>query len=165
VPSAKLCNSTQENPATSLLVRFGKSNSKNRPPNVKALLLRILNSNKAFNGLVRAASQCKVQKCNGAQAHILAGRRRNESTEIYQMSFPTPYDLTCPVCRNSRVSKAEYEGIVEQAILRCVEICPFLCQACGMRFYMFVATSSFRCPEPLQACHHSEQCKSILSLS
>jgi hypothetical protein len=77
------------------------------------------------------------------------------------MNVHTLSDISCPVCRNSRVSRAEYEGIVEQAILRFVEISPFLCQACDMRFYMFVATSSLRRPELLQAWHDPERCKSI----
>jgi len=77
------------------------------------------------------------------------------------MNVHTHSEMSCPACRSSRVSRAEYEGIVEQTILRFVEICPFLCQACYMRFYMFVATSSFRRPELLQAWHDTGECKSI----
>jgi hypothetical protein len=81
------------------------------------------------------------------------------------MKIQAVHDFSCPVCQSSRVSRAEYEGIVEQTILRVVQICPFLCQACDVRFYMFVATSSFRRPEPVQAWRDSEQNESMLSLS
>jgi len=115
--------------------------------------------------LVRAASERRVQKCQGARRHSFGGLQADESTEINEMKMHTVSDFYCPVCRNSRVSRAEFAGIVEQTILRIFQICPFVCQACYTRFYMFVATSSFRRLEPLQPWHDSEQNESISSLS
>jgi hypothetical protein len=61
------------------------------------------------------------------------------------------------------VCRAEYEGIVEQAILRIVNICPFVCQACGVRFYLFLIESTNARPEPPRAWLDAEGCKTIVS--
>jgi hypothetical protein len=53
-------------------------------------------------------------------------------------------NISCPACACRRVCKAEYEGIVEQMILRITNICPFLCEACDMRFYMFLVPVEVR---------------------
>lgn len=72
-------------------------------------------------------------------------------------------NISCPACRCSRVSKADYEGIIEQTLLRIVNICPFLCHACDMRFYLFVAESAVPRPEPMHSWLDAEHCKSIVS--
>ena len=59
--------------------------------------------------------------------------------------------FSCPVCQSSQVKRAEYRGIFELVILRLFEICPLLCQACDMRFYMFPVKSRLRCPEMQQS--------------
>lgn len=73
--------------------------------------------------------------------------------------------LSCPACRSSRVITSDYENIVEQMILRIVQICPFVCQVCSMRFYMFLVACRFRRPEPLLSWHQADQNKSTMSLS
>lgn len=60
-------------------------------------------------------------------------------------------DISCPVCRSSQVSNAEYEGIIEQVILWISGIRPFLCQMCDMRFYLFLATIGVRRADKLEA--------------
>jgi hypothetical protein len=50
-------------------------------------------------------------------------------------------NISCPSCRSARVCNAEYDGIIEETILRIVDIFPFACQVCGMRFYMFSVES------------------------
>ena len=72
-------------------------------------------------------------------------------------------NISCPACRCARVHKAEYEGIIEQTILRIVNICPFLCQACEMRFYMFLVESPVSRPESLHSWLDAEHCKTIAS--
>ena len=72
-------------------------------------------------------------------------------------------NISCPACRCARVCKAEYEGIVEQALLRIINIRPFLCQACDMRFYMFLVQSPSARPESLHSWLDAERCKAILS--
>ena len=52
--------------------------------------------------------------------------------------------FSCPACRSCWVSKTHYEGIVEQAVLRLIEIGPFLCNSCHLRFYMFLLPSKSR---------------------
>jgi len=79
------------------------------------------------------------------------------------MNIYTLHDFSCPACRSLLVTRAEYEGIVERTLLRLIDICPFVCHVCGMRFYMFVATSSHRLSEAFQARHSSEEIKSIFS--
>lgn len=79
------------------------------------------------------------------------------------MNVHTPADFSCPACRSSRVSRFEYEGIVEQMFLRIVRISPFLCQACDRRFCMFVAPSRLSRPEALRAWDDGQRSKSILS--
>jgi hypothetical protein len=59
-------------------------------------------------------------------------------------------NISCPTCQSSQVIKAEYEGIVEQTILRLFEMFPLLCQACDMRFYMFLARPSNQYAERVQ---------------
>ena len=78
------------------------------------------------------------------------------------MNIHTPSTFSCPVCRSPRVSIAEYEGIIEQTVLRIVKICPFLCQVCDLRFYMFLATSSDYRLEFLQARHKAGPYESTL---
>jgi len=51
----------------------------------------------------------------------------------------------------------------QRTLLRFVDICPFVCHVCDMRFYLFVATSSFRRPEAIQAWDDAQRSKSILS--
>ena len=96
-------------------------------------------------------------------SHSLAGPHGNELTEINPMNVHTPDDFSCPACRSLLVTRAEYEGIVERTLLRFVDICPFVCHVCDMRFYLFVATSSFRRPEAIQAWDDAQRSKSILS--
>jgi hypothetical protein len=55
--------------------------------------------------------------------------------------------FSCPACRSSRVCKTHYEGVIEQAVLRLIEIGPFLCNSCHLRFYMFLLPSKSRPPE------------------
>ena len=59
--------------------------------------------------------------------------------------------LSCPACRSSRVCKTSYEGIIEQTLLRLIEIGPFLCDSCHLRFYMFLLRSKSRTPELARA--------------
>jgi len=77
-------------------------------------------------------------------------------TNIHALS-----DISCPVCRSIRVSSAEYDGIIEQTILWIAGICPFLCQSCDMRFYLFLATSSARRVDELQAWSDTEPSSSF----
>jgi hypothetical protein len=72
-------------------------------------------------------------------------------------------NISCPACRCSQVCKADYEGIIEQMILRIVNICPFLCQACDMRFYMFLLSMPMPRTEPLHSWLDAERCKTIVS--
>lgn len=79
------------------------------------------------------------------------------------MKTSTLPNISCPACRCPRVTKAEYEGIVEQTILRIVNICPFVCHACDMRFYMFMVAAAMPRPESLHGWLDAERCKSIVS--
>jgi hypothetical protein len=74
-------------------------------------------------------------------------------------------ELSCPVCRSTRVIKSDYVSIVEHMILRVVQICPFVCQVCSMRFYMFLVASGFRRPEALRAWHEADRNNSSVSLT
>lgn len=59
--------------------------------------------------------------------------------------------LSCPACRSSRVGKAHCEGIIERAVLRLIQIGPFLCNSCHLRFYMFLLPSKSRPAELARA--------------
>jgi hypothetical protein len=59
--------------------------------------------------------------------------------------------LSCPACRSSRVCKTRYEGIIEETLLRLIEIGPFLCDSCHLRFYLFLLSSKSRAPELARA--------------
>jgi|HubBroStandDraft_2_1064218.scaffolds.fasta_scaffold144538_2 hypothetical protein len=72
-------------------------------------------------------------------------------------------NISCPACRSALVCRAEYEGVLEQTILRVLDICPFWCQACGMRFYMFLASSPLPQSEQLQTWLDAERCRVTLS--
>lgn len=72
-------------------------------------------------------------------------------------------NVSCPVCRSARVCKAEYEGVLEHTILRILAICPFLCQACSIRFYLFLVSYPHRRQERPQTWLDAEQCKVTLS--
>jgi len=47
--------------------------------------------------------------------------------------------------------------------LRIVDICPFVCQACGVRFYLFLMESMTVRPEPVRAWLDAQECKTIVS--
>jgi len=74
-------------------------------------------------------------------------------------------NISCPSCRSTRVCNAEYDGIVEEAILRIVDLFPFACQACGMRFYIFSVESMAMDQEPLQEWLVAESCATTSSSS
>ncbi len=59
-------------------------------------------------------------------------------------------NISCPTCQSSQVVRAEYEGIVEQTILRLFRMLPLLCQTCDMRFYTFLVRSSNQYTERVQ---------------
>ena len=59
--------------------------------------------------------------------------------------------LSCPACQSSCVCRTSYQGIVEHTLLRLIEIGPFLCDSCHLRFYMFLLPSTSRLPEPARA--------------
>jgi hypothetical protein len=104
-------------------------------------------------------------KCKGIERTVHRRLRRDvddhsENAVTKTLTLP---NISCPACRCTRVCKGEYEGIIEQTILRLVRICPFLCQACDMRFYMFLAASALPQPESLHSWLDAERCKSIVS--
>jgi|HubBroStandDraft_2_1064218.scaffolds.fasta_scaffold1339990_2 hypothetical protein len=72
-------------------------------------------------------------------------------------------DITCPACRSARICRAEYDGILEHTILRILAICPFMCQACEMRFYMYLVSSPASRPDRPQTWLDAEQCKVTVS--
>jgi transposase-like protein len=72
-------------------------------------------------------------------------------------------NISCPACRSAQVYKGDYDGILEQTVLRILSICPFLCQVCDTRFYLFLAATRNRWPERLQTWPDAEQCKVTLS--
>lgn len=72
-------------------------------------------------------------------------------------------NISCPACRSARICRAEYDGILEHTILRILTICPFLCQTCDMRFYMFPVSSAAPRSERLHSWLDAEQCKVTLS--
>lgn len=59
--------------------------------------------------------------------------------------------LSCPACRSPRVCKTRCESIIEQTLLRLLEIGPFLCDSCHLRFYLFLLSSKSRAPELTRA--------------
>jgi hypothetical protein len=67
------------------------------------------------------------------------------------MNADTVTLLSCPACRSPRVCKTHYEGIIEQTLLRLIEIGPFVCDSCQLRFYMFLLPSKPRQPELARA--------------
>jgi hypothetical protein len=77
-------------------------------------------------------------------------------------TYTTP-NISCPTCRSVHVRKAEYEGVIEQAILRIANICPFECHACGIRFYLFLVESLTPRPESPRAWLYSKQGKIVAS--
>jgi hypothetical protein len=66
-------------------------------------------------------------------------------------------NISCPSCRSTRVCNAEYDGIVD--------LFPFACQACGMRFYIFSVESMAMDQEPLQEWLVAESCATTSSSS
>jgi hypothetical protein len=76
------------------------------------------------------------------------------------MSVRVLSNISCPTCQSSHVIGAEYEGIVEQTILRLFRMFPLLCQACNMRFYMFLAKSSALYSERVYSWQIAKQGKS-----
>lgn len=84
-------------------------------------------------------------------------------TEMIAMNASPVPNLSCPSCRSPRVYNSEYDGMVEEAILRIVDIFPFACQACGMRFYMFSAESMARHEEPLHEQPAANSCEALPS--
>lgn len=70
-------------------------------------------------------------------------------------------DVSCPSCRSSHVYMADYDGMVEQTILRIVNICPFVCQTCDVRFYMFLVTRTR--PERVRSWPTGRQCHTVVS--
>jgi hypothetical protein len=83
-----------------------------------------------------------------------------DDSAMKTLTLPT---ISCPACRCKRVHRADYEGIVEQTVLRIFNICPLLCRACDMRFYMFLVESPIHRPESLHSWLDAERCKTILS--
>jgi len=71
--------------------------------------------------------------------------------------------VSCPACRSAQVCKADYDGILEQTILRILSICPFFCPVCDTRFYLFLAATRNRWRERPQTWPDAEQCKVTLS--
>ena len=60
------------------------------------------------------------------------------------MNADTVFRFSCPSCRSPRVSRARYDSIFEQALLRLVAVCPFVCHSCDLRFFLFLAASRVR---------------------
>lgn len=59
------------------------------------------------------------------------------SADMGLLQMNVECESTCPVCRSQKVHSSRFQGVLECALLRILNIHPYWCGACDSRFYLF----------------------------